>query len=122
MNFPDTFAVRQAIQSQLADMDSFAEWLSGSCMYRHNVESEKALRIENRLAKSDPATIMHAALACAAHGDDETAGKALRMLREKYLASTAKHVTQVASDISHTLRDDVSKPLHDSSGREWVTL
>lgn len=122
MNFPEAFAVRQAIEAQLADMDSFAEWLTGSCMYRHHVESEKALRIDSRLAASDPATIMHAALTSAAHGDDETAGKALRLLRDKYLAANAKHVTEVAGDISHSLHDDVSKPLYDQSNREWVTL
>lgn len=122
MNFPDTFAVRHAIEAQLADMDSFTEWLGGACIYRHNVCSEKALRIESRLAESDTATIMHAALSCAAAGDDGTAGKALRLLREKYLASHASQIVVAASDIEHALRDDVSKPLHDSTGREWVTL
>lgn len=88
--YADLHGHQMAADAALADMDYFSEWLAGYCIFKTDVDSSKALRSLAGMVAATPCVQLHAAITCAAAGDDAAAGRALRLVLAEYLSHNAR--------------------------------
>lgn len=89
-----------AIERVLADVDSFADFLSGACFQVRSVDSERAMRLPSRRALADIPTLLHAAIVSAGRRDDTTCADALRIIVQSYLDDSAARIGRIAAEVA----------------------
>lgn len=82
---------QMAVDSVLADVDTFTDWLYAECMGKQ-ATSDHETRAPGRLIGASPATLLHAALVASQRGDVTTAFEAMRELSDQYLRKECERI------------------------------
>ena len=94
----DPLHIEYATDKVLADMETFADWLSADCSERFNVSSDYECRQNHRWPSSDIPTLLHAAITASLGGNLMMAGEALKLIAERYLAANSDRIAWLASE------------------------